>query len=300
MIDLSIIIVSYNTKNITRQCLVALQKSLKKSPKIKTEIIIVDNASTDGSVTFLKKFQETSSKSQTKTNIQVINNRVNVGFGKANNQGVKKAQGTYILFLNSDVIADSVNFSQLLDYMQKDTDIGVLTVKVKLPHGSIDPASHRGFPTIWRSFCYYAGLKSLFKKIPILSRVFGGYHLTHLDLKKIHEIDSPTAAFYLTKKDIFDDVGGFDESFFMYGEDLDLSYRIKKEGYKIIYYPLYSVLHLKYQSGLQHEEDGIKKLTKKYFYDAMKIFYDKHYGPKNNFLVNKFIHLAIECKKRMF
>jgi len=294
MTDLSIIIVSYNTKNITRQCLVALQKSLKKSPKLKAEIIVVDNASTDGSAEMLSTF-----KSQL-SNLKLINNASNLGFGKANNQGVKKAHGTYILFLNSDVVVDNVNFGQLIQYMQKDTDIGVLTVKVKLPHGSIDPASHRGFPTIWRSFCYYGGLESLFKNIPVLSRICGGYHLTHLNLKKIHEIDSPTAAFYLTKKGIFDDVGGFDESFFMYGEDLDLSYRIKQEGYKIIYYPLYSVLHLKYQSGLQHEEDGIKKLTKKYFYDAMKIFYDKHYGPKNNFLVNKFIHLAIECKKKMF
>src|SRR3989344_2974604 len=135
MTDLSIIIVSYNTKNITRQCLVALQKSLKKSPKLKAEIIVVDNASTDGSAEMLSTF-----KSQL-SNLKLINNASNLGFGKANNQGVKKAHGTYILFLNSDVVVDNVNFGQLIQYMQKDTDIGVLTVRVKLPHGSIDPAS---------------------------------------------------------------------------------------------------------------------------------------------------------------
>ena len=106
--------------------------------------------------------------------------------------------------------------------MEQDSSIGVMTVKVVLPDGSLDPASHRGFPTIWRSFSYYSGLEKVFGKLPFLNRAFGGYHLTYENLKKRHEIDSPTGAFYLTRKETFDKVNGFDESFFMYGEDLDL------------------------------------------------------------------------------
>jgi len=198
------------------------------------------------------------------------------------------------------VIADKVNLKELVEYMDRHSNIGGLTVDVRLENGKRDPASHRGFPTIWRSLCYFSGLEKITQRISLLNRIFGGYHLCHLPLTTIHEIDSPTAAFFLIRKDIVDKLNGFDEDFFMYGEDLDLAYRIKEKGKKIIYYPKYRVTHLKHQSGLKHSEQDVQNHTKKHFYKAMKIFYDKHYAPKNlpliNIVVDKGIALLAQFK----
>lgn len=293
MKDLSIIIVSYNTKEITKKCLNALKKSLYITPKVRSEIIVVDNGSTDSSVSMLKKFKNSQIP------IKTIFNSKNVGFAKANNEGLAVSEGKYILFLNSDVIIEDVNFEDLIYYMNKNPEVGVLTVRVRLPNGKIDMASHRGFPTLWNAFTYLTKLESLLKNVPKLSKIFCGYHLTYYDLNTIHEIDSPSGAFYFTRKSILDKVSGFDTKFFMYGEDLDLSYRIKKLGYKIMYYPLFTVLHLKYQSGIKKKNKFLQQKTKKYFYEAMKTFYDKHFSAKNGKLINKLVHFFINLKQKL-
>lgn len=285
MKDLSIIIVSYNTKELTKQCINKTIQALNNSPNIKSEVIVVDNGSTDGSGEMLKEIQNSKFK--------IILNNENLGFAKANNEGIVIADGKYILFLNSDVLVNDINFPELIDYLDKNNRIGVLTVKLQLLNGKIDLASHRGFPTIWRSFTYFLGLEKLLGKIPYLSKIFGGYHLLNRDFNTIHEIDSPSGAFYLSRKEILKKVGGFDTRFFMYGEDLDLSFRIKKLGYQIIYYPFFTATHLKYQSGLK------KGVGKNYFYEAMKIFYDKHFYSKTNPVLNRIIHFLIDLKKRL-
>ena len=230
---------------------------------------------------------------------KIIKNKTNFGYPKGNNQGLKYANGEYILFLNSDVLIKRVNFKQLLRYLDSRPDVGVLTVNVTLPDGKIDPASHRGFPTIWNSLCYFIKLEKIFKNIPVLNRIFGGYHLVNYDLQTIHEIDSPTGAFYLTRKSILDKIGGFDEAFFMYGEDLDLSYRIKELGLKILYYPLYKVFHLKYASGLNHGNDKTRSQIKNHFYNAMRVFYKKHYHHKYPSILNKTIYAFIDFKEKI-
>ncbi len=288
MKDLSVIIISYNTSSLTKKAINAIQKSLTVTPDIDYEIIVVDNASSDDSTAVLSEMND----------IQLIKNSENLGFGAANNIGIKQAQGEDILLLNSDVIADSVNFRHLLSYMKENKNVGELTVRVELSNGKIDPASHRGFPTIWRSFCYYTKLEKIFGKIPFVNRLCGGYHLTYMDISQTHEIDSPTAAFLLTRKKILDDINGFDETFFMYGEDLDLSYRIKEKGYTVVYHPVATVLHLKHQSGLKTKTDTVQQETQKHFYHAMKIFYDKHYASRQPFFINSLIHLAIDLKSR--
>ena len=293
MKDLSIIIVSYNTQEITKKCLENLIKSLTLTPKIKPEIIVVDNGSTDGSRVLLEKLKNKYSY------LKTIFNSKNVGFAKANNEGLSIAEGKYILFLNSDVLIENVDFEDLIYYMNKNPQVGVLTVKVKLPNGKIDMASHRGFPTLWSAFTYFSRLESLFKNFPKLSKFFGGYHLTHLNLNTIHEIDSPSGAFYFTRKSILEKIGGFDTQFFLYGEDLDLSYRIKKLGYKIMYYPLFTVIHFKYQSGFKKKNKKLQEKTKNYFYQAMKIFYDKHFSNKNGKIINKLTHFFIELKQKL-
>jgi len=186
-----------------------------------------------------------------------------------------------------------------LNYFDSRTDVGVLTVKVNRTDGSIDPASHRGFPTIWNSIAYFLKLEKIFEAIPFANKIFGGYHLVWHDLRTIHEIDSPSGAFYLSRKKTLDTLKGFDEHFFMYGEDIDLSFRIKSLGLKTLYYPLFHVTHLKYASGLGRDNAKVQKEIKKHFYDAMKIFYKKHYERKHSVVINNMIYALIDLKSKL-
>lgn len=290
MIPLSIIIVSFNTKEVTKKCLNKLTANFKRYP-INHEIIVVDNGSKDGSPEMLLE------KSQKITNLKILYNKTNLGFGRANNLGVTKSKGKFVLFLNSDALVEEIDFNDLLSLMNFDQYIGVLTVKVVLQSGKIDPASHRGFPTLWRSFCYFTGLEKRFAKLSFLNKIFGGYHLVDRNLSEIHEIEVPTGAFLLTRRKIIDAIGGFDKDYFAYGEDIEMAYQIKKLGYKIVYYPLWEVLHLKSVSGLKKKDAVIRKKTNHYFYDSMKIFYRKHYAKKNPWLVNQLVNWTIDFKR---
>ncbi len=290
MKSLSIIIISFNTKSITKECLKKLKNNFKKYP-IDYEVIVVDNGSQDGSVEMLKNIEKKWS------NLKLIIFKKNLGFGKGNNLGLKKATGRYILYLNSDAMVDDLDFNDLINLMDKYPDIGALTVKVVLPTGDIDPASHRGFPTLWRSFTYFSGLEKIFFKVPILNKIFGGYHLVHLNINEVHEIEAGTGAFLLVRKEILDKIGGFDEDYFAYGEDIEMAWQIKKLGYKILYYPLWQVLHLKSMSGLKKGDKVIRKKTSFYFYDSMKIFYKKHYAQKYPSFINKLVYWAIDFKR---
>lgn len=292
MISLSIIIVSFNTKKITFRCLSSLRKNFIKYPQ-DYEVIVVDNGSKDGSVEMLKKL---SSKWP---QMKVFFSKTNLGFGKGNNLGLSKAKGKYILYLNSDAIIDDIDFDDLINLFDIKKDLGALTVKVILTNGKIDPASHRGFPTLWRSFSYFTGLEKIFFKVPFLNKIFGGYHLTHLNLSEVHEIEVPTGAFLLTKKDMLDRIGGFDEDYFAYGEDIEMAWQIRKLSYKILYYPLWEVLHLKSVSGLKKKDKNIRKKTSFYFYDSMKIFYKKHYANKYPWFINKLVYFAIDIKSKI-
>ena len=291
MTPLSIIIVSFNTKEITKQCLISLKNNFIKYP-LEYEIIVVDNNSNDGSVEELLNLEKQWD------NLHVFLSKKNLGFGKGNNLGLEKSKGKYILYLNSDAIVSDLDFRDLIKLMEIQKNIGALTVKVLLSSGEIDPASHRGFPTLWRTFTYFSGLESFFYNIPILNKLFGGYHLANLNLNEIHEIDVPTGAFLFTKREILDKFGGFDNDYFAYGEDIEMAFQIKKLGYKIIYYPLWKILHLKSASGLKKKDVNIRKKTNDYFYDSMKIFYDKHEAKNNNWFINKLVYFVIDIKKQ--
>lgn len=292
MISLSIIIVSFNTKEITKKCLLSLKKNFIRYP-LDYEIIVADNNSQDESVQMLLDLEKQWN------NLHIILSKKNLGFGKANNFGVEKSKGRYILYLNSDVIVADIDFRDLIKLMEMQKDIGALTVKVVLPTGEIDPASHRGFPTLWRSFTYFSGLEKFSRNIPILNKLFGGYHLVDLNLNEIHEIDVLTGAFLFTKREIVDKFGGFDKNYFAYGEDIEMAFQIKKMGYKIIYYPLWKVLHLKSASGLKKNDTKIRGKTSFYFYDSMKIFYQKHYAKDHNWLINQLVYLLISIKRNL-
>lgn len=283
MPQLSVIIVTHNTETLIPSLMGSLFTSLKHWGR-KAEVVVIDNASNDGTRTLIKKeFLK----------VKLIENKDNYGYAKANNQGIKIAKGVYILLLNSDIILNSDVLTKMISYLEKNPEAGVVTCKLILPDGNIDPACHRGFPTPWASLTYFLGLENLFPKIPLFSQ----YHLWFKSLDTIHEIDSPSGAFYLIRKKVIDSIGLLDEKFFMYGEDLDWSYRIKKADWKIIFNPQAQITHLKKQSGLKSLDLKTRENTLKAFYQAMKIFYDKHYQKKFPLYIRYLIFKMIDFKE---
>lgn len=282
---LSVIIVTHNNETIINNSLTSLKEALKLLEK-PYEIIVVDNASQDKTIDILKK----------QKSVNIITSSQNKGYAWANNQGLIKAQGKYILLLNSDVlIEDRAVLKKMINYLEKNKDVGVVSCEVVLANGKIDPACHRGFPTPWAAFTYFIGLESIFPK----TKTFSQYHMWYKPLNLIHEIDSCSGAFYLFRKEIVKTVGLLDEAFFMYGEDLDYSYRIKKKGYKVMYNPEVKVLHFKYQSGLGSYDIITKKRTVNAFYDAMVIFYKKHYVSKYPFFVTVAVFALVAAIKKL-
>ncbi len=297
MKDLSVLILSYNTEDLTKQCLNALTASLSQS-NLRSEIIVIDNASTDGSVQMLAEYKKKHHSDHIQLTVEY--NTKNNGFTGGNNQALALASGKYILYLNSDVIIHNVDFFVLLEYLDNHKQVGGLTVEVMLPTGKLDPACHRGFPTPWNAATYFLKLEKLFGTVPVVNRVVGGYHMTYRDMNKIHEIDAPAAAFYLTRKEIVDKLKGFDaDNFFAYGEDIDLTYRTKELGYSIVYYPYFRVIHHKWSSGLKSKDPAVRQRTKTYFNGAMKTFYKKHYDKRYPKLVNTIMYWLMDIKSKM-
>ena len=255
MTDISIIIVNYNVKEFVKNLLYSLQKALFG---FKYEIIVVDNASSDGSVEDIKnKFPD----------VKVIANKKNVGFGKANNQGLELSSGKYILLLNPDTIVREDTFIKLIEFIKANPDAGMTTCKVLNPDGSLQAGCRRSFPGPWASFTKITGLSKLFPK----SKLFAKYNLTYLDENEICEVDAISGAFMFFTREVYEKVGGFDPKFFMYGEDLDLCYRVQQAGYKVYYVPTTEIIHYK---GESTKRSSINET--KIFYDAMHLFVKKH------------------------
>jgi len=287
--DLSIIIVNYKTKDLTLQTLTSVYKA--KPPRGKMEVFLVDNFSQDDT-------PETAKKNF--PHLKIIKSQKNLGFAGGNNLALRLAKGRYVLLLNSDTLVEPDTFIKMVKFMDENPQVGLSTCRVNLFNGQIDPASHRGFPTPWAALTYYLGLEALFPK----SHLFGQYHQGWQDLNQTHEIDAPVGAFFMLRKKTLDQVGLLDEKFFMYGEDIDLAYRIKQAGWKIVYTPITKITHLKGASGINKkiinpEAKKIKLRTTAIFFDAMKIFYRKHYQKKYFFLFNWLVLMGIELIKAL-
>ncbi|HEY6159715.1 MAG TPA: glycosyltransferase [Bacteroidia bacterium] len=271
---LSVIIVNYNVKYFLEQCLHSVRKAMAG---IEGEIFVVDNNSVDGSLEMVKeKFPEA----------KVIANKKNLGFSRANNQALRAAKGEYALLLNPDTVVEEDTFTKVIRFMHEHPDAGGLGVKMLDGKGSFLPESKRGLPTPSVAFYKIFGLSRLFPR----SRRFGKYHLGYLDKDQTHEVDVLSGAFMLLRKSALDKVGLLDEDFFMYGEDIDMSYRITKGGYRNYYYPGTRIIHYKGEST--------KKSSVNYvfvFYNAMTIFARKHFSQSNaktfSFLINLAIYL---------
>lgn len=273
-IDLSIIIINFNTNELLKKCLQSICRA--DIAKSVYEIIVVDNNSSISPAEMLKKeFSKVS----------LIENNENFGFARANNQGVKKANGRYVLFLNPDTEVSKNAVSVVLDYMNKYVDVGVASPRVELANGDLDEASHRGFPTPWNAFCYFSGIAKVFPK----SKLFSGYTLGwQLDNPEPHEVDSVVGAFYMVRREAGEQVKWWDEDYFWYGDELDFSYRLKKRNWKVVYLPSVKILHYKgASSGIGKSEKNITTATRetkiraaKASTEAMRIFYKKHYQNK--------------------
>jgi len=280
--DLSIIIVNYKTKQLTLQTLESVFAA--RPPKNKLEVILVDNGSDDDTPEAVgRDYPE----------VKIIESRENLGFAGGNNLGLRRAKGRYQLLLNSDTLIESDTLVKMIDFMDNHPRVGLATCRVELAGGKIDPASHRGFPTPWASLTYYLGLERLWPK----SRLFGRYHQGWKDLHAIHEIDTPVGAFFMIRHEVLRQVGLLDEKFFMYGEDIDLAFRIKQAGWQISYAPITRITHLKGASGINKPVKDIRIKTTKAFFEAMKLFYKKHYTKKYGFAVKWLVFWGIDGVK---
>ncbi|MES2388994.1 MAG: glycosyltransferase family 2 protein [Bacteroidota bacterium] len=254
---LSVVIVNYNVCYFLEQALLSVRKACAG---LEAEVFVVDNNSVDGSADMVRKrFPE----------VILIENKVNTGFSRANNQAIALATGKYVLLLNPDTVVEEDTFRKCADFMDARPDAGGLGVMMLDGKGKFLPESKRGLPTPWVAFCKIFGLSSLFPNSP----KFGRYHLSYLDKQQTHEIEILSGAFMWMRRETLEKTGNLDEDYFMYGEDIDLSYRILLAGYKNYYYPGTRIIHYKGEST--------KRTSVNYvfvFYRAMAIFARKHFG----------------------
>lgn len=253
----SIIIVNYNVCCFLEQTLKSVYLAIGQ---LDVEIFVVDNASVDGSIDMVKKKFP---------NVKCIESKKNLGFSKANNLAIKQAKGEYILLLNPDTVIQIDTLSTCFNYMELNTQVGGLGVYMVDGKGEFLPESKRGLPTPWVAFYKITGLSSFFSS----SKKFGRYHLGYLDKNLTHEIDVLSGAFMYLRKSVLDKIGLLDEDYFMYGEDIDLSYRITKAGFKNVYLSTTKIIHYKGEST--------KKSSINYvyvFYGAMAIFAKKYFS----------------------
>ncbi|MDA9952200.1 glycosyltransferase family 2 protein [Chitinophagales bacterium] len=272
MIDVSVIIVNYNVRYFIEQ---AIQSVYKAANNLEVEIIVIDNASDDQSIELIaKKFPR----------VKLIANAENRGFGKANNQGIELAQGEYTLLLNPDTVLQEDTLDICISFIRKNKDAGALGVRMIDGKGNFLPESKRSIPSPFVAFSKMSGLANLFPK----SKTFGRYHLGFLDESKNHAVEVLSGAFMFFKTPLLKDIGGFDEDYFMYGEDIELSFQVIKKGFKNYYLADTSIIHYKGESTKKGSLNYVKV-----FYEAMLIFAKKHFTSQEIIFYTWGIKLAI-------
>ncbi len=269
---ISIIIVNYKVP----YCLQELLRSLRQTELYdRSEVIIVDNASGDNSREIItSEFLE----------VKWIQLKSNIGFGKACNVGVHHASGRFLLFLNPDTVISSNALSQAVRFMENNPETGLMGPKILNPDGTLQLSCRRSFPTPLVAFYYFSGLSRLFPK----SKRFGRYNLTYMDENETAQVDAISGSFMFMKLELFREIGGFDERFFMYGEDIDLCFRIRQKGYQIWYHPQIQIIHLKGKSSAKRQ---IR--SRIYFYDAMIIFTRKYQKFQGGFFPSWLVSFGI-------
>ena len=277
-VDLAVVVVNYNTRDLLRDCLASV---LASDLEVSFAVYVVDNGSTDGSAAMVAaEFP----------GVRLIALPHNSGYPAANNVGLRAAGcGTgstprYVLLLNPDTLLRPGDLAEVLAFMEAYPEAGAVGPKLVRQDGSLDKACRRSFPSPENAFYRLTGLSRLFPRHPR----FGRYNLEHLDPDVLADVDSLVGAFMLIRGPVLDGVGLLDERFFMYGEDIDLCYRIKQRGWRIYYYPAVTVLHYKGASTRQRSSASIY-----HFYEAMALFHGKHYERHTFFLLNWLIYAGI-------
>jgi len=269
---LSVIIVNYNVRHFLEQALLSVRKAMQG---IAGDVWVVDNNSVDDSVRMVQeKFPE----------VRLLANKNNPGFAVANNQAIRASNGEYVLLLNPDTLVEEDTFSKCLAFMDAHPEAGALGVKLIDGSGKFLPESKRGFPSPWVAFCKTVGLSSIFPK----SRLFNQYYLGYLDERETNPVDVLVGAFMFIRRAALDKAGLLDEAFFMYGEDIDLSYRIIQAGYKNYYFPETKIIHYKGESTKKGSLNYVRT-----FYQAMIIFTQKHFTGRQAGLYIRMLQAAI-------
>lgn len=269
---LSVIIVNYNVKFFLEQCLCSVKQAIEL---IDAEVLVIDNCSTDNSIEYLlKKFPW----------VKFISNEKNQGFAKANNTALKQCIGDFVLFLNPDTILPENILQNCLQFFEVNPEAGAVGVRMIDGSGNFLPESKRAFPSPIVSFFKLCGLADLFPK----SKWFNKYALGFLAENEIHEVDVLCGAFFMAKRNVPEQLGGFDEAFFMYGEDIDLSYRIQESGKKNYYLGTETIIHFKGESARKGSLNYVR-----IFYQAMSVFVKKHYTGNNARLMTLFLQIGI-------
>jgi len=254
--NISIVILNYNVKAFLEQCLMAIERARHN---LEVEIFVVDNASVDGSQAMVKKRFPY---------VHLIENKKNLGFARANNQALKLAKGKYAFILNPDTLIQEDTLLILKNFLDTHPDIGAVGCKLINPDGSFQLGSRRSLPTPWVAFCRIVGLSKIFPR----SKLFGRYNMSYLDPNIECEVDVLSGSLLLVRMDVMEKIGYFDEDYFMYGEDIDLCYRIKNIGYKIFYTPTTKAIHYRGESTKKGEFSFITN-----FHSAMLTFINKHF-----------------------
>lgn len=298
-IDLSIVILTYNVKSLLKECLHSVFNSIDFG-KLSAEVFVVDNGNDDTDKMIGTYFNRS---------VKYIKGSNDFGFAKSNNLALKQTSGKYILLLNPDTKLNQNVLKTIFDFMEANPDVGISTCKVELTDGKLDGACHRAFPTPWNALTRFSHLS---KKYPT-SKIFNQYNLGYLDITTIHEVDCCSGAFMFIRRDaIFGDsshseVGWLDEDYWANGEDIDLCYRIKQAGWKIMFVPTTKIIHYKGASSgtqlstqeISTADRQIKRRWINAFHDAMPIFYRKHYRNKYPFFVKWLVLLGVEVKRRI-
>jgi GT2 family glycosyltransferase len=298
-VDLSIIIVTYNGRQVTLKTLDSYRKAIAADPHRPYEVIVVDNASQDGVADAVaEQYPEAL----------LIRNAENVGFSRANNIGFRSSRSNIILFSNPDIELKDKTLPTLIQLLDQSPGVGACTPFLRLAKtGQIDWGAHRGFPTPWAAFTYFSGLARLFGRSRRLSRIFGRYHLLDRDLTKPHQVDAIRGGFFMVRRGVFEEAGCWDEDYFMFGEDLDLCYQICRKGYDIMFYPQAEALHYhglthglkKHSQDLTPADPQERDRTYHAFYDAMRIFYEKNYKSEYNGFIRWSVLTGINVKKAL-
>ncbi len=276
--DLSIIIVNFKSKDFTDACIKSIYEH---THIISFEIIVVDNNSGDGCMGMLKeKYPK----------VKGHQNNENVGFSRANNVGIRLATGRYLLLLNPDTIIFDRALEKMIEFMDAHSDVGVSGCRVENPDGSLQKACRRSIPTPVVAFFKISGLSKLFPKSRILSK----YNLSFVRASKQIEVDAVSGAFLMFRSEVLDDIGGLDEEYFMYAEDIDFCYRAKRKGWKVMYYPHARITHFKGESS-KHLS---MKATKAY-YDSMAIFFRKNLERKTFIILRFLVYFGIWFLKQI-